>query len=330
MELETSAQKLVIAKKTLDEADSKLKRLEEKRQAIEELKRKEARLHSDAVNTGRTLASLTERIQGKKTILDNLHQRQVSIDTQAKLCLGKLEQAGLPTDQPAQSLHTCLASFDDKISGLRADQEATSRDLQTDKKRAVSLAQENKCPLCIQPLDGEYKTNLLSRIEKDNFDREKTLIQLRTQIDSMQKTKASASDAYANLQTCLTRAEELKNRLSEEEINLKNLSCEFEEKQGLEADMKMQLEQVQFEIGRFDSSELDAARAQREVAFRQYYVVDSELRTKESRKSDLFRRLDEIKERIDVAQDKAGAYGEKPQNRGGFGRYPRCLPQHSA
>ncbi len=304
MELETSAQKLVIAKKTLDEADSKLRRLEEKRQAIEELKRKEARLHSDAVNTGRTLASLTERIQGKKTILDNLHQRQVSIDTQAKLCLGKLEQAGLPTDQPAQSLHTCLASFDDKISSLRADQEATSRDLQTDKKRAVSLAQENKCPLCIQPLDGEYKTNLLSRIEKDNFDREKTLNQLRTQIDSMQKTKASASDAYANLQTCLTRAEELKNRLSEEEINLKNLSCEFEEKQGLEADIKMQLGQVQFEIGRFDSSELDAARAQREVAFRQYYVVDSELRTKESRKSDLFRRLDEVKERIDVAQTK--------------------------
>ncbi len=304
MELETSTQKLAIAKRTLDEADSKLKRLEEKRQAIEELKRKEARLHSDAVNTGRTLASLTERIQGKKTILDNLHQRQTSIDTQAKLCLSKLEQAGLPINQPAQSLHTCLATFDDKISSLRADQEATSRDLQTDKKRAVSLAQENKCPLCIQPLDGEYKTNLLSRIENDNVDREKNLVQLRAQIDSLQKTKASASDAYANLQTCLTRAEELKNRLSEEEVNLKSLSTEFEEKQGLEADLKMQLEQVQFEISRFDSSEVDSARTQREAAFKQYYLLDSDLRTKESRKKDLFRRLDEIKERIDVAQQK--------------------------
>ena len=96
-------------------------------------------------------------MDGKKTILDNLHQRQNSIDTQAKLCLGKLEQAGLPTDQPVESLHTCLAEFDDKISVLRADQEATSRNLQTDKKRAVDLAQESKCPLCIQPLDGEYK-----------------------------------------------------------------------------------------------------------------------------------------------------------------------------
>jgi exonuclease SbcC len=304
MELDTSTQTLAIAKRTLDEADSKLKRLEEKRQAIEELKRKEARLHSDAVNTGRTLASLTERIQGKKTILDNLRQRQVSIDTQAKLCLSKLEQAGLPANQPVQSLHTCMATFDDKISSLRADQEATSRDLQTDKRRSISLAQENKCPLCIQPLDGDYKTNLLSRIEKDNVSREKTLIDLRVQIESMQKTKASASDAYANLQTCLTRAEELKNRLSEEENNLKALLCEFEEKQVLEADVKTQLEAVQFEISRFDLSEVDAARNQREAAFRQYYVVDSDLRTKESRKKDLFKRLDEIKDRINVAQEK--------------------------
>jgi uncharacterized coiled-coil DUF342 family protein len=67
----------------LDEADSKLKKLEENRQAIEEFRRKEARLHSDIVNMGRTLSSLTERIEGKKTIISNLRQRQNSIDAQA-------------------------------------------------------------------------------------------------------------------------------------------------------------------------------------------------------------------------------------------------------
>jgi exonuclease SbcC len=304
MELEEYAQKLAVAKKALDEADSKLKRLEEKRLAIEELKRKEARLHSDAANMSRTLASLAERMQGKKTILDNLRQRQASIDAQAKLCLSKLEQAGLPTNQPIQSMRDYVAAFDDKISGLRADQEATSRDLQADKRRAASLAQESKCPLCIQPLEGEYKTNLLSRIEKDNIEREHTLIHLRIEIDALQKNKASASDAYANLQTCLTRAEELKNRLSEEENNLNSLSSEYEEKQALEADLKNQLERVQFEISMFDLSELDAARAQREGVFKQYYVVDSDLRLKQSRKSDLFKRLDELKERIDGAQQK--------------------------
>ncbi|MCX6644467.1 MAG: SMC family ATPase [Candidatus Bathyarchaeota archaeon] len=304
MDLENSTQKLSVAKTALDEADSKLKKLEEKRQVIEELKRKEARLHADIANMTNTLASLTQRIEDKKTIVDNLRQRQNSIDAQAKVCLSKLEQAGLPINQPVESLHSSLAAFDDKISSLRADQEATSRNLQTDKKRVVSLSQESKCPLCVQPLDGEYKSNLLSRIQQENSEREKTISQLRIEIDSLQKTRTLASEAYSNLQTCMTRAEELKNRLSEEENNLNNLSNEFEDKQKLEADLRLQLELVQFEIGKFDLSELDAARAQREQAFQQYYMLDSELRTKENRKKDLFRRLDETKERINLAQEK--------------------------
>ncbi|MGD0405410.1 MAG: SMC family ATPase [Candidatus Bathyarchaeia archaeon] len=304
MDLDNSTQKLSVAKKALDEADSKLKKLEEKRQVIEELKRKEARLHADAVNMTNTLASLTQRIEGKKTIVDNLHQRQSSIDAQAKVCLGKLEQAGLPINQPVESLHSSLAAFDDKISSLRADQEATSRNLQTDKKRVVSLSQESKCPLCVQPLDGEYKSNLLSRIQQENSEREKAISQLRIEIDSLQKARTLASEAYSNLQTCMTRAEELKNRLSEEENNFNNLSSEFENKQKLEADLRLQLELVQFEIGKFDLSELDAARAQREQAFQQYYMLESDLRTKENRKKDLFRRLDETKERINLAQEK--------------------------
>ncbi len=304
MDLENATQKLSVAKKALDEADSKLKKLEEKRQAIEELKRKEARLHSDIVNMGRTLASLTERIEGKKTIISNLGQRQSSIDDQVKACMSKLEQAGLPTGESVESLHSCLASFDDKISSLRADQEATSRNLQLDRKRAVELSKESKCPLCIQPLDGEYKSNLLSRIKTENIDREKNISQLRIEIDILQKTKTLASEASSNLQTCMTKAEELKNRQNEEETNLNALSNEFSEKQQLESDLHLQIEQVQFEIGRFDLSELDAARLLREQAFRQYYQFDSELGTKENRKTDLFKRLDEIKERINFAQEK--------------------------
>ena len=304
MDLDNATQKLAVAKKALDEADSKLKKLEEKRQVIEELKRKEARLHADDVNMANTLASLTQRIEGKKTILDNLDQRQSSIDAQAKVFLGKLEQAGLPINQPVESLHSSLAAFDDKISSLRADQEATSRNLQTDKKRVVSLSQESKCPLCVQPLDGEYKSNLLSRIQQENSEREKVISQLRIEIDSLQKARALASEAYSNLQTCMTRGEELKNRLSEEENNLNNLSNEFEEKQKLEADLRLQLELVQFEIGKFDLSELDTARAQREQTFQQYYMLESDLRTKENRKKDLFKRLDETKERINLAQEK--------------------------
>ena len=88
----------------LEEADLKLKQLEEKKLAVEELKRKEARLHANMANMTNTLASLTQRIEGKKTIVDNLRQRQTSLDSQMKMCLGKLEQAGLPTNQSLEQL----------------------------------------------------------------------------------------------------------------------------------------------------------------------------------------------------------------------------------
>lgn len=304
LELENSTQKLTVAKRALDEADANLKRLEEKRQAIEEFKRKEAKLRSDDVNMTRNIASLTEQLHGKKTIIDNLRQRQVSIDAQTTLCLSKLEQAGLPVNQSVESLRVCMASFDDKISSLRADREATTRSMETDKKRVAELAQESKCPLCIQPLDGEYKTNLLSRIERENVERERTVGQLRLQIESLQKTKASAAEAYSNLQTCLTRSEEIKSRIAEEESNLRNWLGDLEEKQKLQAEIKVQIDSVMLEISRFNMSDVDAARTKREQAFRQYYVLDSELRTKENRKKDLFKRLDETKERIDIAQQK--------------------------
>lgn len=302
--LEDATQKLISVKRTLDEAESKLKMLEEKRQTVEELKRKEAGLLSDISNVTRTLASISQRIEGKKSILENLLQRRTSIDSQAKQCLGKLEQTGLLANQPVDSLPFLLSAFDDKISTLRADQQTASSSMQTDKKRAISLSQESKCPLCVQPLEGEYKNNLLARIERENIEREKQISQLKIEIDNMQKTKTIASEAYSSFQNCLTKAEELRNRLKEEESNLKALFCEQDEKKRLEADFRLKLETTQGEIGKLDLFELEAARTKQKQAVQQYYIVDSDLRTKENRKKDLFKRLDEIKERINIAQEK--------------------------
>lgn len=304
MDLEELTQKLAIAKKRLDDADKKLKLMEEKKVAVEELKRKEAGIHTSLVNIKDTLASLTARIEGKKTILDNLHQRQNSVESQNKICKSKLEQAGLPASQPFEALGSFLVSFDDKISTMKAEQEATLRSLQTDQKRSVSLSQESKCPLCIQPLNGEYKTSLLTRIEHENCEREKIIKQLRVEIEELKKSKLIASEAYSSLQSCATKAEDLKARVAEEELNLNNISSEFEKKQKLETELKMQLDVVQFEISRYVLSELETAKVQREQTFKQYYQVDSELRTKQNRKTDLFGRLDVFKERIDVAMEK--------------------------
>ena len=304
MDLENSTQKLVIAKKTLDEATIKLKLLEEKKIVVEELKRKEARFNANIQNITTTLAALAQRIEGKKTIVDNLHQRQASLESQIRICYEKLQQTGLPFDQSIEELRGTLSNFDDKISTLKAEQEATSRSLQQDQKRSASIEKEDKCPLCIQPLTGEYKTDLISRINKENIQREKTINQLRLQVTDLQKIKTVGIDTHSTLQQCITRSADLKARIVEEEQSLENLFTEYEEKQKLDNDLDLELQKLQFEISKFNLSDVEAAKDHKEQAFRQYCILDADLRTKENRKKDLSRRLDDIKERINLAQEK--------------------------
>ena len=304
IELQSAIGKLAGAKRTLDDADSKLKKLEEKRLFIEELRRKEAHVQANVANTEGISASLTQRIEGKKSIVENLRQRQNSIDMQVNFYKSKLEEVGIPANQPAEALRQRLAAFDDQISSLKAEQEATLRSVQTDQKRTTSLSMESRCPLCLQPLNDEYKNGLMQRIQEENMERQETIKQLQGEIEELHRIKTVATEAFSNLQMLTARTEDLKTRISEEEKNLSDLSTEFMEKQKLEAELRMQLETIQFEIGRFDMADLEAARAQREQAFRQYYLLESDLRTKENRKKDLLNRLDETKERIDRAQQK--------------------------
>jgi len=145
---------------------------------------------------------------------------------------------------------------------------------------------------------------LMQRIQQENVERQNRIKQLQNEIEKMQRTKVVVTEAVSNLQKLTTRGEELKARLSEEERNLGDLATEVEAKRRVEGELAGQLEALRWEISRFDMADLEATRTQREQAFTQYYRVESDLRTKESRKKDLTARLDETRERIDHAQEK--------------------------
>jgi len=306
IELLRAVDKLAAEKKGLEDAESKLQKMEEKKLQVEELRRKEARFQENVRNIEENTALLSRRVEDKKTILGALKQRLSLIEAQVKSCRGKLEEAHVPVDQPVDSLRSCLLALDDRISSLRAEQEATSRSLKQDQKRVSQLSTEteNRCPLCLQPLNDEYKIAMLQRIEAENVERQKNLGQLQGEIEELQRTRNMASEAYSNLQGLTSRSEDLQTRISEEENSLVDLSKQVEEKQNSSEELRRQFEALRFEISRFDVADLESARASREQAFRRYYLAESDLRTKESRKKDLVKRLDEVKERIDWAQQK--------------------------
>lgn len=302
--LENSTQKLAIARNTLDQANIKQKQLEEKKITFEDLKRKETRFNANIQNMKNTLASLAQRIEDKKSIVNNLIHRQKSLENQERTNYEKLQQSGFLSVQSVEELHRTLSRLDDEISNLKAEQEAISRNLQQDKKRSVSLQNEGKCPLCVQPLSGEYKTDLMSRINQENFERQKIIDELRLQIANLQKNKTVASEVHSTLQQCATRSADLKTRILEEEQNLDTLFKEYEEKQKLDYELGQESQKLQFEISKFNPSEVEAIKAHREQAFQQYCILEADLRTQENRKKDLSKRLDDIKERIDFAQEK--------------------------
>jgi len=151
---------------------------------------------------------------------------------------------------------------------------------------------------------GAYKTDLLKNITQTNLDREKTINHLRIEVATLQKTKTTVSQAYGDLQTNLTRNTDLVARIVEEQDNLKNLLAEQEVHQHLEAAQYTELQTCQAQIAQFDISELQAAKDQKDQTLKQYYAAELDLRTKANRKSDLNLHLQEIKDRLEIAQQK--------------------------
>jgi len=304
IQIQEAIKKIGEVKKALEDADSKLKRLEETKTLVEERKRKEAQLLAKLTGFEDISASLAEKIEGKKVAIENLKQRLSIMEAQVESYKAELSNAGIAADQPLEAIRQYLQVLDDQISSLKGEQEAALRNMQADKKRFSQLFDENRCPLCLQPLNTEYKANLMQLIQNENNQRQKTISQLEREIEELQKIRNKVNASLANLQVLVPRVEDLKNRINEESNALSELSGEFEEKQRLESDLHKQLESLRAEIRGFDLSELEKAKAQRDEIFRQYYALESELKTKENRKKDLFKRIEEAKNRIDQAQQK--------------------------
>jgi exonuclease SbcC len=145
---------------------------------------------------------------------------------------------------------------------------------------------------------------MLGRIQAENTERQQTIAQLQSQIANLQQTRNMAYEAFTNLQALSSRTEDLQTRINDEEKSLTDLSKELEEKRNESEELQGQFDSLRFEVSRFDTADLETAQTNREQAFRRYYLAESDLRTKESRKKDLTKRIDEVKERIDFAQQK--------------------------
>jgi exonuclease SbcC len=304
IEIQDETRKVASAKKALDDAELKLKQLEDVKMQNEKLRHKEAELRARSSSLQDGNLSTRREIDSRKGTIGNLKKRLGIFEAQAEAHYVDLKEIGVETDQSSEGLKRSIAAFDDKITLLRGEQQAERANLKADGEKISSLAEKSVCPLCSQNLTSDYKTALVGRIQEENQRRQSRIDELTAEITELQKQRSKASTSLSTLQGLLPRIEDLKARIKEEAEGLARLTDDLEQKTSEEEKMKLELRSLQGELERFDISGLEKARMIREQAFRQYYSSESDLRSKESRKKDLLRRLDEIKERIDLAQQK--------------------------
>lgn len=292
------------AETTLNEVTSRLQSLEELRKQTEELGRKEAQLKTNIENVEDNSARLADEIARKNTSIENSKEKLQSLESELKAHQERLKQAGLNPEQTPEELRGHLQALEEQLRTIGGEQEATKKEMREAQKRLSSLTTESKCPLCLQNLSEEYKTDLLERLNKADSEGKQKLDELQKNLDELEELRNLVSNVALSLQTLAPKIEDLKTRVSDEQQELEKLSKEFEEKQLFEKTLREQLSAIRKEIVKFDLAQLETARKLRDQAFEEYSDIKNKMKSIETRKNDLASRMEELKQRLDNAQEK--------------------------
>ena len=303
-QLRDLSEKLTQAESALRGATTRLEGLEELRKQTEELRGMQIKLQTKMTSIEDRSARLVDEIEKKKLLIEGLEERQKMAEAQQKSNRNKLREAGLKPDRTIEELRRHLLTVEEQMTTIAGEQEATKREMETSQNRISSLVTENKCPLCLQSLTGDYKKGLLERLQEENLESEKILSKLQKNLDELKRLHSTLNIVVSNLQPLIPRIEETKERIIEEQQFLEKLSAEFENLQQQHKRLRSQLAATSAKITKFDVTELESARKLRDAAFEQYSATTSSLEMMERRKRDVALRIDDLKERLDNTQKK--------------------------
>jgi len=289
---------------TLKEATERLQSLEELRKQTEELRRKEAQLKTSIENAEDNITRLADQIKQKTMLIESFDDKLRSLENELKAHRQRLKQSGLNPDQSPSELRKHLQTLEEQLRIVGGEQEASRKEIQEAWKRISNLTTESKCPLCLQALSDEYKKDLLDRLNQSNTEGEQKLAELQKSLEKLEAMRDTISNVERSVEMLAPKIDDLRSRASDERHQLDSLSKEFEEKQQLEGTFREQLSALQKEIAKFDLTLLETARMMRDQAFTEFSDIKNKLETTENRKSDLAGRLEELKQRLDNAQEK--------------------------
>lgn len=303
-QLKDAEKKVGEAESALKEAAACLEGLEELRRETEVLQRMEIQIQTNIVNIGERSRELADQAETDRKRLNEIEELLEQMEGQEKSNRSELQEVGLGTEKTLEDLRTYLLALEEQLRDISGEQEATKREMRASLNRISSLITENKCPTCLRELTGDYKKSLLESLQEEKKEREKKLGELQKNNDKLKNLHRKVNFTFSNLQQLIPRIENTKKQINEKHESLSKLSAEIKEAQKQKKRLQKQLNETQEEIGKFDVTELEFARKFRDDAFTTFSYAKHELKSLEERKKGVALRVDELKERLDNAQEK--------------------------
>jgi exonuclease SbcC len=303
-QLGDAKKKLAQAESVLEEATLNLEGLEDFRKTTEDLQRREVQIQTNIVNLKKRFRELADQIEASKRRLDELEKLLQQMLTKEKSHRAALQEAGLEADKSMDELRNHLFALEEQLRSIAGEQEATKREMETSQKRLSNLKTENKCPTCLQDLTGDYKKSMLENFQQEKAERTKKLTELQQNHEKLKSLHSTVNLAFSNLQQHIPRIGDITGQVTEKQETLTKIAAEAEEAQTQEMTLQEQLDETREEIAKFDVTELESARKLKENAFTEHLNAKHEMERLEQRKADLALRVDELKERLENAQNK--------------------------
>jgi len=303
-ELQSIRKILVEKEASLNQIEERLKSLEEMQAKMEAVEREIAELKASIASNEELCSRIKEQIQQRKIRLEELQHEFYMLESEENKWRSQLEKIGIDPNISLDELKNYISTVNEQISQIMGEQEATRKEIRTTQQRWNTLTTQSICPLCLQPLTGEYKQSLLQRMNEENAERQTRLSTLQKELEELQNLKKTAENIASNLQTLLYKRETLTSQMEGEKGEIERLSLDLEKKQKVVEDLKKRLEELKSQKIEFNLTELQRVRESRDELFREYSRLKSQLSLLESRKIDVGKRIDELKQRIDSAQDK--------------------------
>jgi len=304
-ELKDLRRQLSEAEERLRKVTSSLKELEDIRRRNEELRRRAAEIKARIAAAEESLKiqrsgirELTERIEALRRLSASLKERENSLRE-------KLGGIGLPKDLTIEQLKAHADILQERISADLSGEEVARSEIKRASQRISSLAEQSRCPLCLQELSLEYKNGLMRRLYDEISENKKRLREFEENVRRLEDEHALVTEVISELQAIATRMESIGEREESERRSLADSQRRIDEMTGEISRLREELAEVHSQMKEFDISELEELQRKRDDLLGEHAALKSRAESIEAQRAEISKRIEDLKERLEEAERKA-------------------------